>query len=121
MNGSHMTHEEFVKAYNEKRISVKVNRSLAIQLMQTTAPAKRYQYAHIFWTWIWVLSIPAAIICFIWVKWWVALIVLAVGLSLPKAIKEAACQNILEQALEDKEFYNLAIELKALVVSRKEE
>lgn len=114
-----MTHEEFVQAYRTGKIAARVNRSLALQLMGTTAMAKRYRAAHLFWSWVWFLSVPAAIACMIWVRWWIGLIVLITGFALPKAIKQSAAQFVIEQALDDEQFYNLAIESKVLMISER--
>ena len=87
--------------------------------MGTTAMAKRYRAAHLFWSWVWFLSVPAAIACMIWVRWWIGLIVLIIGFALPKAIKQSAAQFVIEQALDDEQFYNLAIESKVLMISER--
>ena len=112
-----MTHNEFVQGYRSGQLAAHVNKTMAMQLMNTTAVAKRYRAAHLFWSWVWFLSIPAAIACFIWTKWWIGIIVLVVGFMLPRAIKESAYQFVLEQALEDEQFFKLAIEAEALEVS----
>jgi hypothetical protein len=112
-----MTFEEFVAAYHSKQVAAHIDRSLALQLMEASAVAKRYRAAHLLWTWVWFLSIPAAIVLIIWVNWWVGLIVLLIGFALPRAIKQSATQFVLEQALEDKGFYELAVKSGALRIT----
>jgi len=111
-----MIHSEFINKYNNGEIKIHVNRSLALRVMNTKLLPKRYQYAHIFWSWVWILSIPAAIVCIIWVKWWVGLLVLVfVTPVISKATKKSACQFMIDHALEDQEFYNYAIE-KGIII-----
>lgn len=111
-----MTHAEFVESYRTGGVRVHVDRSRAIQLMNTRLPAKRYRAAHLFWTWAWFLSFPVSLVLFIWVKWWAGLVVLIIGLLLPQAIKTSACQFVLEQALENTEFYDFAVKSQTLVI-----
>jgi len=114
-----MTHDEFIKAYKNQTIIVKVHKNMAMRLMDYPGIKKTNRAAHLFWTWVWFLSIPAAIACFIFFRWWVGLIVLLVGFALPRAIKDSATEFVIEQALEDERFYNLAVELKALLIEEK--
>ena len=111
-----MTHAEFVQSYRNGQAAAHVDRSLALQVMDTNLPAKRFQTAHLLWTWAWFLSFPVAIVLMIWVRWWVGLVVFVVGLMMPRAIKASAASFILEQALEDKEFYDAVTEMKVLIV-----
>jgi hypothetical protein len=113
-----MTHDEFVKAYKSGQITAAVNRRLALRSMKSPYVAKRYKTAHLFWTWIWFLSIPAGILLMIFVKWWIGLLVFIIGFLLPRAIKESSTQFVLEQALEDEKFYQFAIEEGLLVISK---
>jgi hypothetical protein len=71
-----MTHSEFVEAWKSRRVSVRVNKELALKVMSSPDMPKRYKVAHNFWAWIWLLAIPVAIILGIFVKWWAGLIVL---------------------------------------------
>jgi len=111
-----MIHDEFVNAYKSGQITVAVNRRFALRSMSSPYVAKRYKTAHLFWTWIWFLSIPTGIVLIIFVKWWIGLIVLIIGFLLPRAIQESSTGFVLEQALEDKEFYQFAIDEGLLVI-----
>ena len=68
---------------------------------------------------MWILCFPAAIICFIWVKWWVGLIVLLIGFIMPSAIKRSASEFTLEQALEDEHFYDICVKSNVLRISER--
>ena len=50
----------------------------------------------------------------VFVEWWIGLIVIGVGLILPRAIKESSTEFVLEQALEDERFYQFATEADLL-------
>ena len=115
-----MTHAEFVERYRLGQLDVRVNRDRVKELVKDRFIAVRYRAAAAkrFWTWLWLLCLPFAIACFFWGKWWIALIVLGVGFLLPLVIKRSAFQAfVLEQALEDEEFFKAATESKALVTS----
>jgi hypothetical protein len=109
-----ITHEDFVKAYRSRQVAAAVDYRLSLRLMETKAVRKEYRAAHLFWTWVWFLSIPAAIGLAVWVTWWVGLLVFLIGCALPRAIRKSATAFVLEQALEDEGFYNSALECGAL-------
>ena len=113
-----MTHAEFVERYRSGQLDVRVNRARVGELVKTRPVAARYRAAHRFWTWLWLLSIPFALACLVWGKWWIALIVLSVGFLLPRAVKGSAYYAfVLERALEDEQFFQAATEGKALLIS----
>jgi len=112
-----MQHPDFVDGYRAGRLAAHVDGSAALQLANSSVLPRRFQAAHILWTWAWILSFPAAIVCFIWVRWWVGAVVLVVGLSLPRAIKRSASQFVLEHALEDGAFYDEVVKAGVLRVS----
>jgi len=112
-----VTHSEFVEAWKFRRITVSVNKEFALRVMSSPDMPRRYRTAHFFWSWIWLLSFPLAIILGIFVKWWAGLIVLIVGLLLPRAIKHSATDFVLEHCVEDAEFYDKAINSGLLIVN----
>lgn len=114
-----MTHSEFVEAWESRQIELMVDKQLALQVMQSTDMPRRFRAAHLFWSWIWLLSIPLAIVLGIFVQWWVGLIILVIGFLLPRAIKHSAMEFVIEHAIEDEEFYNKAINWKLLVINEK--
>jgi hypothetical protein len=56
-----MEHAEFVQSWNAGKLEIDVDRSKALQVAGSNMLPKRYQVAHIFWSWVWMLSIPAAL------------------------------------------------------------
>lgn len=115
-----MTHSDFVDAYNAGSLKVHVDRSLALHLMNTPMMPRRYRAAHLFWTWVWFLSFPAAIALLIWYRWWVGLLLFFVALfPLRNAIGRSACRFVLDTALENEEFFLSAGQVRALIVEEK--
>jgi hypothetical protein len=50
MSRMQMGHSEFVAAFRAKRITVRANMSLALQVMNGNYMPMHYRAAHIFWT-----------------------------------------------------------------------
>lgn len=109
-----MTYDEFKRARQEQGVRAGIDNSVALRLIEYLP--KRFQYAHIFWSWVWMLSIPAAILLMIFVKWWVGLIVLFfVTPTIFRATKKSAAQFVLEHAEENEEFFDKLVEGNLLI------
>lgn len=105
-----MKHSEFVQAWRAGKLEVDVDRSKALQVANSRMLPKRYQVAHIFWSWVWILSIPAAIAVMLLYKWWVGLLILIVVTPLiSKSTKKSAMQFMIDYSLESTEFYQFAL------------
>jgi hypothetical protein len=115
-----MEHSEFAHGYRAGLLKAHVDQSAALRLANSGALPRRFRAAHTFWTWVWFLSFPAAIACFVWVRWWVGATILVVGFLLPRAIKRSASEFVLEHALEDAAFYDQMAEAGVLRVSQLE-
>jgi len=114
-----LTHEEFIRAYNNGEVIAHVNKNMALRLIGNPLVSKGYRAAHALWMMVWILTFPAAIICFVLVKWWVGLIILFFSLLLAKAMRESACRSVIEEALVNESFYNFALESQGLIVEKK--
>ena len=51
-----MTHSEFVEAYRSKGVEVRVDKQMALRVMESRDMPGRFRAAHLFWSWIWLLS-----------------------------------------------------------------
>lgn len=119
---TNMTHSEFRAGYQAGLLKVHADRVLANKAMESSMMPRRFRAAHLFWTWLWFLSFPAAISLFIWHRWWSAVLVFWIALfPLRSAIARSACEFGIEFALEDVAFYLAATDAKALVVRQKDE
>ena len=112
-----MTHDEFVAKYRSGQCSAMVHKSFAMGMMGSRRLAKRYRYAHLLWSWVWLLSIPLAVVVGILTKWWIGVIVFGVGMLLPRAIKRSAEGFVLDGALENAQFFDEAIKTGALKIT----
>lgn len=81
---------------------------------------RRYWYAHLFWSWIWLVSIPIGIALIVWINTWMGIGVIVVGLALPSAIKQSAAQFVLWYACENEDFYNAIVLAGILIVEEKQ-
>lgn len=115
-----MDHSEFVQSWKAKTIQIDVNRSKALQIANSGMLPKRYQVAHKFWAWVWMLSIPAGFAVMYFYKWWAGLIMLfLLTPALSSSTKTSAMQFMIDHALENPEFYSFAIENGVILVSPK--
>lgn len=115
-----MEHKTFKGEWQAGRLSVDVDRSLALQVANSDILPRRYQFAHIFWSWAWILSIPAALAVMYFVKWWVGMLMLfSLTPLLSKSTKTSSMQFMIDHALESPDFYEWAVENKLLIISPK--
>lgn len=105
-----MEHSAFVQSWKQSKLEVDVDRSKALQIVNSKMLPNRYRAAHIFWSWVWILSIPAAIAVMFLYKWWVGLLVLlTVTPVVFKSTKKSAIQFMIDYSLESPEFYQFAL------------
>jgi hypothetical protein len=66
--------------------------------------------AHLFWSWVWILSIPAALVVMFFI-WWAGLLMLVfLTPALSSSTKKSAMQFMIDHALENPELYATAVE-----------
>lgn len=102
-----MTHAAFAEAFKAKGIQVRANRSLAFHVMNGSLMPMRYRAGHIFWSWVWLLMFPGALVLGVWFSWWAAILCFVATSPLRNGIAHSACEHVLEHALEDANFYEL--------------
>jgi len=94
-----------------KQISVRANLSLALHVMNGNYVPMRYRAAHIFWTWVWLLMFPAALVLGIWYSCWAALLCFMATGAVKAGFKQSAAEFILEHALENEAFYDAMLKV----------
>jgi hypothetical protein len=105
-----MEYADFVREWNAGRLSVDVDRTKALAIGGSNILPKKYQFANIFWSWVWLLSIPLGIAIGIFYKWWVGLLVVFfVAPILSRATKTSAMQFMIDYSLESPEFFQYAL------------
>ncbi len=111
-----MDHADFVRAYRSGTVSVRVDKHIALRLVESSTMPRHYKRVYVFWTAAWGLAIPAAVAVLVLAGWWAGLVMLLVALVLPSIIRHTVCEIVLDYALENEGFYRLALESKALVI-----
>jgi hypothetical protein len=104
-----MKYEEFIQLRQAGRISAGIDNSTAIKLIQYLP--MRYWAPFTFWSWVWLLSIPAFICVAIFWKWWVGLLLLMFGTpAISAGTKQSAAQFVLDYAMEDADFFEKLVD-----------
>ena len=115
-----MEHAEFVQSWNAGKLEVDVDRSKALQVAGSNMLPKRYQAAHIFWSWVWMLSIPASVAVMYFYTWWAGLIILVlIAPALLRSTKESAMEFMIDHSVENPEFYRFAVSEGVISVRQK--
>ena len=109
-----MTHQEFLRLRAAGKISAGIDNSSALRLVKSLP--KRYQAAHTFWSWVWMLSIPGFIAVSVFYKWWVGVLLLFVVTPvISTSVKKSAAEFVLEHATDNKDFFDLLVSNNLLV------
>jgi hypothetical protein len=108
-----MTHEEFKACCERGAIEVRVDQSLAIQVMNSHLLPLRYRASWVFWTWVWLLLLPSSVALAILYRWWLAPIGLYLAWAVLRGAKQSAFEFVLEHARANATFYD-AMNLKGL-------
>lgn len=108
--GINMEHNEFIRAWKNSEIEVVVDRSKAFQNANSKMLPKRYRYAHILWSWVWIISIPTALAVMFFYDWWAGILFLLLTFIPFKSTKKSAMQFIIVHSLENADFYHFSIE-----------
>jgi hypothetical protein len=112
-----VSYDEFKPLYDKDIISVRVNKSAALRIVEYLPT--RYRAAVYFWAFVWLLSIPACIAVAIFYKWWVGLILLCfIPPTFFTAIKKSCAEFVLGYAIEHGEFFDTLLSLDLLRLQR---
>lgn len=115
-----MDYREYKRLKSKGLISSGIPPSVAFRLIRSLPT--RYKYTHIFFTWAWMLSIPAAIVLMIHTEWWVGLLVLFfITPAIFSGNKQSAIDSVLEYAEDNKEYYDFLVSKGLLVFKRTDE
>lgn len=113
-----MSHKEFVELYKSGKLNVYVNKSYSLRSISAGYLPKRYYWAHTFWSWIWLLSIPVGIIMLFFNVGIGILILFLVSFLGGKAVKRSAMDFVIQHALKDENFFDFAIKSKTIVIEK---
>ncbi len=105
-----MEYSEFVDSWKKRKLLVDVDRSKALRIAHSKILPTNYRAAHIFWSLVWILSIPFSIAVMFLYKWWMGMLILIlVTPMIFKSTKKTAMQFMIDYALENSDFYKFAV------------
>lgn len=102
-----MTYQEYRTLRTAGQISAGIDNSTALRLIDRLP--RQYQYAHTFWSWVWMLSIPGFIILAFFTFGIGILGLIFVTPMIFRATKKSAAQFVLQHAEDDEAFFNLLV------------
>jgi len=109
-----LKYEEFKINRANGTIIAGIDNSIAMRLIDRLP--KKYQYAHLFWSWVWMLSIFGFIAVSIFYKWWLGiLLLLFITPTLFSSAKKAAAKFVLQHAEDDREFFDFLVSNELLI------
>jgi hypothetical protein len=115
-----MDHVDFIRLWKEGKLLVDVDRTKALQVVGSKIMPMRYQLAHAFWSWVWLLTIPIWFSVMYFYAWWAGLLGLFfITPLISRATKTAAMQFIIERAVDSKEFFDFAVSTKTIEIRHK--
>jgi hypothetical protein len=113
-----MTHSDFLELRSEGLVKLGVSPSVALSLIKYLP--RRYQAAHAFWSWVLVLSIPAAFVLWYFTKWyWGLLSLFFTTPIINESMRKSACQFVMEHATKDPEFFESLFQQGLITVVNK--
>ena len=110
-----MTHAQFVEAQKSGQTII-VNRHKALIILTEGLLPKRYTYAHIFWSWVWGLSILGFIVGAFFTMGISLLGLVFVSPMISRAVKASASEFVVDYAVENAEFYRFASDNEIITV-----
>lgn len=115
-----MEYTEFIQFWNQGKLEIDVDRSKALQIVGSKMLPKRYRAAHMFWSWMWILSIPAAFAVMYFYTWWAGLLLLVfLTPVLSSSAKKSAMQFMIDHSVENSAFYQFAVSEGVIRVRQK--
>lgn len=116
-----INYQQFLEGYKTSEITVLVNNSKAGDFVMSKFGDKHNKPAHLFWTWLGILLIfPAPIIFWILLGWVHALGSFVLGLMISAAARRSASQFVLQNMIENEDFWNYVLLHKGAIIQDKE-
>jgi len=106
----YLTHNEFVERYKTGDLTVYVNKIKAGDFILSKYADKHYKPAYLFWSWLsFILMFPLPIALLFFTSWIHALGSFIWGLTLRGANQRSAVEFVLQNMLENEEFWNYVL------------
>ncbi len=108
-------HADFCRARRDGTVAAAVAAPEALRLVDRLP--ERYQVAHHFWSWAWILSIPLLLAAGRQIPLWASLGCFALSTCAAAwALRRTAAQLVLQHATEDRAFFDYLVEHDLLVL-----
>lgn len=121
MSKKFITYQQFLESYKTGDITVLVNNSKAGDFVMSKFGDKYNKPAHLFWTWLGILLIfPSPVIFWILFGWIYALSFFILGLMINKAARKSASQFVLQNMIENEDFWDYVLLHKGAIIQDKE-
>lgn len=114
-------YQQFLQGYKTGEFAVLVNSSKAGDFVMSKFDDKHSKPAHLFWTWLGILLIfPSPIIFWILLGWIYALGSFILGLMINKAARKSAVQFVLQNMIENEDFWDYILLHKGAIIQDKD-
>lgn len=109
MNLNKITHQEFVEQYKKGLLNVHINKSMAGDLVLSKFGDKHNKPAHLFWSWTGIILTFVVPIVLLFVNWIYSILSFIFGLMVIRASRKSAEQFVMQNMIENEEFWNYAL------------
>jgi len=104
-----LTHQQFIEQYKLGEITVLVNKNRAGDFVLSKFADKYNKPAHLFWTWLGIVSAIPLTIVLLFFYWPYAIISFIAGIIINNASRETAGQFVLQNMIESEEFWHYVL------------
>lgn len=112
-----MNHSEFVSGYKSGAVKARVDKRASGFLYQSPSPIPRkYRVLQALIRTVFFGGTLVGIALFFFVEWYIAAVVLVVGLWVSTTSQKAAAKGVLATALVDESFYQMVVEKRVLII-----
>lgn len=101
--------DDFILRFQKNEIEPRVDLNKGHALMKSAFAPKEWRIAIKFFSVIALLGIPAGIVLFFFIKWWICLIIIITSMFLTKAIRQESAKAVIEHSIKSPTFYRHAV------------
>ena len=102
----YISHREFVSLYEQGQLTVSVDQFKAGDFILSPFSKNHYKYAHYFWNLLGFILLIGGIASIFFINWTIALAAIIIGLVIISAVRKSAGTFVMEQMLDDEEFWD---------------
>lgn len=109
MNFNKITHQDFVEQYKKGLLNVHINKSMTGDLVLSKFGDKHNKPAHLFWSWAGIILTFVVPMVLLFVNWIYSILSFIFGLMVISASRKSAEQFVMQNIIENGEFWNYAL------------